>query len=120
MASIATLSTSNNNNNNNQQQQILYYLFGLPATGKSHIGRMLENKFGFQYYDADKWLPNDLLESLKQGNGFTPEQRDRYYSHICDKITEIISQNNNKNKVPIVIAQATFKNKHRLHILKRL
>ena len=121
MTSIATLSTSNNNNNHHQQQQqqILYYLFGLPATGKSHIGRMLENKFGFQYYDADKWLPNDLLESLKQGNGFTPEQRDRYYSHICDKITEIISQNNNKNKVPIVIAQATFKNKHRLHILKR-
>ena len=80
MASIATLSTSNNNNNNQQQQQqqILYYLFGLPATGKSHIGRMLENN-GFQYYDADKWLPMILLESLKQGNGFTPEQRDRYY-----------------------------------------
>ena len=96
----------------------LYYLFGLPATGKSHIGRILQKHFGFQYYDADEWLPDDLLDSLKQGNSFTPAQRDRYYSRICDNIDGILNTNDN-TKTPVVVAQATFKNKHRLKILKR-
>lgn len=93
----------------------LYYLFGLPATGKTYVGRLLEEKFGFRFYDADEWLPSDMLQTLKDGRGFSDAQRDMYYTLICDKIEQRIAV----DKVPVVIAQATFKNKHRLQVLKR-
>ena len=58
----------------------LYYLFGLPASGKTYIGRLLEVKFGFRFYDADEWLPRDMLRTLKDAHGFSDAQRDLYYS----------------------------------------
>ena len=42
-------------------------------------------------------------------------QRDVYYSIICDKIDQCLTG----VKAPVVVAQATFKNKHRLQILER-
>ena len=79
------------------------------------FGRLLEVKFGFRFYDADEWLPRDMLRTLKDGHGFSDAQRDVYYSIICDKIDQCLTG----VKAPVVVAQATFKNKHRLQILER-
>ena len=108
---MASLSTETQQSNH----PALYYLFGLPATGKTYIGRLLEVKFGFRFYDADEWLPRDMVQALKEGHGFSDAQRDVYYSLICDKIDQRLAG----EKSPVVVAQATFKNKHRLQILKR-
>ena len=56
-----------------------------------------------------------MLRTLKDGRGFSDAQRDVYYSIICDKIDQCLTG----VKAPVVVAQATFKNKHRLQILER-
>ena len=33
---------------------------------------------GYLFHDGDGWLPMDLRQSLRQGRGFTEEQRDRF------------------------------------------
>lgn len=35
--------------------------------GKTFCGESLERDFGYCFHDGDQWLPEDLRETLKQG-----------------------------------------------------
>ena len=69
------------------------FLYGAPGCGKSHVGALLRDEFGYTFLEGDAWLPADMTASLARGEGFTPAQRDRF----CD----------------VVVAQAMFKRAHR-------
>ncbi|CAE8612543.1 unnamed protein product [Polarella glacialis] len=92
------------------------YFFGLPGAGKSHCGRLAEQELGYHFHDGDAWLPEDLKASLARGEGFTPEQRDRYAEAIVEQIAEakaVEAAARCEAARPIAIAQATFKRRHR-------
>ena len=94
------------------QQPKLIYLYGLPAAGKNHVGELLEREFGFCFFDADEWLLPDMLASLERKEGFTPEQRDRYYRAVIERTRELFGGGGSGGG-PIAVAQATFKEQHR-------
>ena len=99
----------------------LIYLFGMPGSGKTHIGSYLSSKYKnanyqFQFYDADQWLPEKMIQTLKEGNSFTSVMRDGYYNLVNQNIEQLLDGNTLGSKC-LVIAQATYKNIHRERLL---
>ena len=41
-------------------------LIGMPASGKSTIGKLLAKKMNYEYYDADRYLERKVLYFLKK------------------------------------------------------
>ena len=95
----------------------LIYLFGGPGCGKNHVGRVLASQFGYTFQDADEWLPEDMIEALKHGEAFTTEMRDRYYAIIRENVANMLSAAPPGRR--LVVAQATYKNRHRALFQKR-
>ncbi len=102
----------------------LIYLFGLPGAGKNFVGEMLRDEWGMQFADADEWLLEDMKQSLARGEGFTPEQRDRYYASVAARIGQLkaavpepaADHPGGEGFLPVrglAVAQATFKAQHR-------
>ena len=60
----------------------LIYLFGMPGSGKSHVGRLLEMHYGYKYVDADAWLPKKMIETLEKGETFTNDMRGRIFKSL--------------------------------------
>lgn len=93
----------------------LLYVFGLPGAGKTFLGKVLEREVGYRFLEGDTWLPEDLRASLRRGEGFTPEQRDRFAQVIAERIQEARCQESERatKARPLAVAQATFKRRHR-------
>ena len=51
-------------------------LIGMPASGKSTIGKLLAQKINYEYYDADKYL--EKKENVKIGTLFS-EKGEEYF-----------------------------------------
>eukprot|EP00928_Gymnodinium_smaydae_P059186 TRINITY_DN4242_c1_g3_i1.p1 TRINITY_DN4242_c1_g3~~TRINITY_DN4242_c1_g3_i1.p1 ORF type:complete len:207 (-),score=35.97 TRINITY_DN4242_c1_g3_i1:217-837(-) len=103
---------------------LLIYLFGLPGAGKNFVGELLRDEWGMEFADADEWLLEDMKQSLARGEGFTPEQRDRYYTTVAARIGQLKAavaavdqdESGGEDASPsrgLAVAQATFKAKHR-------
>lgn len=94
----------------------IVYLFGKPGSGKTHVGRCLSQPpFSFEFYDADQWLPEDMVRVLQDGQAFTPSMRDTFYSIVIDNIAKIRQERPYAN---LAVAQATYKNRHRVRVLE--
>lgn len=84
------------------------YLFGLPAAGKNFAGRVLEEEFGYTFYDGDNDLTQEMRDAVRDGRPFTDPMRDRYYALLADRIAVL------RDRHPrLAFCQATFKEKHR-------
>ena len=91
------------------------YLFGAPGSGKTHVGRALARRGAYEFHDADRWLPSDMVATLREGKAFTPAMRDRYYATVVAQIARLRAA---RPGVCLAIAQATYKNRHRVRILE--
>jgi hypothetical protein len=60
-----------------------------------------------------------MIETLQQGNAFTTEMRDRYYSIVNANIQELLDADtaNERPRKRLAIAQATYKNIHRERLI---
>lgn len=87
------------------------YLFGLPAAGKNYVGQVLADEFGFEFYDGDRDLTPELRDAVRHQQLFTDAMRDRFYSHLVDRIATL------RLVYPdLAFGQATFKERHRQQI----
>lgn len=91
---------------------MILYLFGLPAAGKNFVGHVLQDSFGFTFYDGDWDLTDELREAVRTKQPFTDDMRDRYYAIIVRRLVELREGNRF-----LVFGQATFKERHRRQIL---
>ncbi len=91
---------------------MLLVLFGYPGAGKSFIGKMLQDEFGFYHYEADDDLTPPIKEAIQKNYLITEPLREKYYETVCNKIEllrDIYPQ--------LVITQTFTKEKERKRIL---
>lgn len=87
---------------------MLIILFGLPASGKNYVGRILAEDFGFCFHDADDNLPKDMREAIVNHQIATDDMRDRHLNAIADSIRVLQAKHEH-----VAIAGAFFKARNR-------
>jgi len=66
-------------------------LIGMPASGKSTIGKLLAQKINYEYYDADKYL--EKKENVKISTLFS-EKGEEYFRNLETKYLRELSEKN--------------------------
>ena len=90
-------------------------LFGLPGTGKTYVGKVLEKYFGYYFYEGDNDLTPEMKEAIKVQRVFTDQMRDRYFKILISKVQDLGSRIKN-----LVVAQTFIKEKYRVALLKKI
>lgn len=91
---------------------MLFVLFGLPGAGKTHVGKLLQEHFGFYLYDGDLAMPKALLRALRNHEEISDYLRDEFFSQLIDNVKRY------KKKYPhLVVAQTFIKEKYREQFL---
>lgn len=92
-------------NNNNQTVAIV---FGLAGAGKTYVGKVMHEHFGFYHADADAWLPEEMKNYIVENKLFTLEMLHNYVEIIIANIVAL------KEKHPrLVVTQALYRQKNR-------
>ena len=87
-------------------------LIGMPASGKSTIGKLLSKKINYEYYDADKYL--ERKENVKISTLFS-EKGEEYFRNLETKYLRELSQ---KNGIIISTGGGAVKREENMKILK--
>jgi len=92
---------------------MMIFLFGKLGCGKNFVGRILEQEFGFDFYDADEDLTDAMKEAIQNHQEITDELRDEFINIVINRLTEKLSRTDR-----LAVAQALFRNKHRHQVLE--
>jgi gluconate kinase len=93
------------------QMEILI-VFGLPAAGKSFVGKILQDTFGFIYYDGDIDLTPAMKQAIISSSTITDSMRDEFFARL------IISMQKLKDaRKSFVVAQTFIKEKYRQQVV---
>ena len=87
-------------------------LIGMPASGKSTIGKLLAQKINYEYYDADKYL--EKKENVKIGTLFS-EKGEEYFRNLETKYLRELSE---KNGIIISTGGGVVKREENMKILR--
>lgn len=87
---------------------MIIIVFGLAASGKTYIGKILNKYFNFYHEDADFWLSEDMQDYVKEKKQFTLNMLDHFTVNIISNIEKLNSKYDN-----IVITQALYRQKNR-------
>lgn len=68
----------------------LFFLFGLPGVGKTHVGELLGQEYNFHSYDADDDHTPRQQEAKRLGKPFTFKMRVEFYDSIKPKIKNLL------------------------------
>lgn len=91
---------------------MLLTIFGIPGAGKTFVGRVLQEEFGFTFHDADHDLPDDMRRALEQKQPVTDAMRDEFFKRITATTTRLRHEHTN-----LAIAQTFLKEKYRRRFL---
>jgi gluconate kinase len=94
---------------------MLLIVFGLPGAGKTYVGKLLKDKFGFYFYDGDRDLTDEMQQALKEKKLFNDSMRDVFFQNLISKVLQL-----HKTKKHLVVAQTFIKEKYRNQLLKAL
>ena len=64
-------------------------LFGLPGSGKSFVGDLLQADFDFWFHEGDDDIPADYRQQVLVGRVVGEPMRDDYHRHLIDRIAEL-------------------------------
>ncbi len=93
---------------------MLIILFGQPGTGKNFTGRVLEESFGFHFYDADDDLPPEMRAAIANKQIATDAMRAAHVDNIAARVSQLAP-----HYADIVIGGGFFKEWMRLRFLER-
>lgn len=92
---------------------MIIILFGLSGAGKNFVGELLQNEFGYYYWDADQALSEEMQQHITQKKAFTQSMRDELVHIVINKIAQL------KPLYPnVVISQALYKEQNRAQLQK--
>ena len=88
---------------------MIYFLYGLAGAGKSYVGRVIAEQYGYHFWEGDDALTPEMRQCLTTGQSFTQKMRDEF-SEKLEKEIYALQQQINK---PLIIAQGLYKQKNR-------
>lgn len=91
----------------------IYLLFGKTGSGKSHIGRFLEEQ-GIFHIDGDKHITDEMRECLKTDTQMTEDMIGRFVLHLA----EVINRQKKEREQPFVVTQALYLDSYRQQLLE--
>jgi gluconokinase len=94
---------------------MLLILFGVPGAGKTYVGRIVQEAFGFTFHDADHELPDDMRAALKNKLTVTDDMRTRFFDRIVEKTRQLQAAHEH-----VAIAQTFLKEAYRERMLREL
>jgi gluconate kinase len=93
---------------------MLLILFGLPGAGKSFAGRLLRDRFGFFFHEADDDIPDDYKRDVAAGQVVDDVRRDAYHRHLLDRLAELLAAHPR-----LAVAVPLLRDRHRRWIQER-
>lgn len=86
----------------------LLILFGLPGAGKSYVGALLRDEFGFHFHEADDDIPDDYRRLVQAGQVVSDERRDAYHRDLLDRLAALAADHPR-----LAVAVPLLRQKHR-------
>ncbi|MEK7166070.1 MAG: AAA family ATPase [Patescibacteria group bacterium] len=86
----------------------IFILFGPPGAGKTFVGKIFQESFGFHFYDGDEDLTPRMKWAIDHRVPITDSQRDEFFSGLIESIKRL-----NQTQPHLVIAQTFIKEKYR-------
>ncbi|MEM7593315.1 MAG: gluconokinase [Cyanobacteria bacterium P01_A01_bin.83] len=72
---------------------MFYIIMGVSGTGKSTIGKLLSDRTGWKFYDADDFHPQSNIDKMKQGIALTDSDRLPWLSGLQQLISNTLNNN---------------------------
>src|SRR5882724_2461874 len=91
----------------------LLVLFGLPGTGKTYIGKILEKYFGYHFFVGDQDMPKRLIHALEKQEKVTDDMRQEFFDTLRESARSL-----QKKYKKIVVAQTHIKDIYRQQFLQ--
>lgn len=90
----------------------LYVVFGLPGAGKTFVGEILQKYFGFYAYEADRVMPLELQQAIREQKVVTDDLRDTFFDNIIAEVKRLQAEHDK-----LVVTQVFIKEKYRQQFL---
>ncbi len=90
---------------------MIIIIFGPAASGKTYVGKVLNENFNFHYEDADQWLPEEMRIFIKQRKIFSLKMLEDFTKIIIANIKKL-----SKTYPNLIISQALYRQKNREQI----
>lgn len=95
----------------NNNDPMIAIVFGLAGAGKTYVGKVMHEHFGFYHADADAWLPEKMKNYITENKLFTLDMLHDFVEIIIANVAKL------KEKHPrLVITQALYRQKNRQQI----
>ena len=87
---------------------MFYVVMGVSGSGKSTVGKLLSDRLGCQFYDADDFHPRSNVEKMSQGKPLTDSDRLPWLLKLQKLIAEVT-----KAEKPAILACSALKQNYR-------
>ncbi len=83
-------------------------MMGVEGSGKTTIGKILAEKLGWKFYDADDYHPKSNVEKIRRGVPLTDDDRQPW----LEEVRKLIRSSLNRNE-PSIVACSALKKSYR-------
>ena len=74
---------------------MIVIVFGVSGAGKTTIGKLLAEQFGWRFYEADDFHPSANIEKMRSGHPLTDKDRRPWLNLLREQITRSLAAKEN-------------------------
>ena len=89
----------------------LLFFFGLAGSGKTFCGNLISARLGYHCYDLDADCTPAMRAAISEGQPFTDEMRDEFFTIVSGRIREL-----RETHQKVLVMQAAYKERHRAFV----
>ena len=89
----------------------LIVIFGFPGVGKTYIGEILRDIYGYYLHDGDIDIPKDMKERIDHARPLTVDMRDEFFQKLLEHIQDLAAVHER-----LVVTQTFIKEKYRTKV----
>lgn len=96
----------------------VWFLFGLSGSGKSFVGDVVAEAYGWPVYHADDDITQAMRRALEASRPFTDAMRDEYFVLLADRIRARQAQS--APDQPLIVTQGAYKQRSRDYLQQQV